>query len=618
MNNYTAFLERKHELLDSASRLARIVADRLDGRDIQLLEHFQKELKDDLSFKLLCIGDFSSGKSTFINRFLLKQDILPAYPKPTTTRLTRVRYGDTLRATMFFQDATREVVETKVAERLHAAVSTDGNDTAKINHVVLEIPSDALKEGIEVIDAPGLNDPDAGRMKVTFDFLHQADAILFFLNAQQPWTRYQKEFFEQDVLARKDIGKLFVLANYWDCIDLSERAEVEGYINKELRDSVGRNLADDMSGRNLSVLPISSKTGENAAVVQEKIWNYLGERKFYDVLSDRAHRLNTYIDSYQKGIDTQILLSRQDKVSRGKHRAAIEREIKHYGQQRDALIANLKRFLKPEFQEYEREIGELFDRFSDKVMSMMDELAAAKIDVPTLNTRLSVKLSRLQDDLTHEMKRRDRSFLKRIVERVEEQKGMINLPTGQTVHLEDYFLKWERISNSTGLNKAANAAGGISLAGLLVGTAAYIHTTVIAAQSAGAFWHLLGWAFSLSGSATSMVVFGLPGFMLAAIGLFGKILIDKKKTSEHAEQLKVILDQLTDDIAKQKIGLVEYIAENSDQNIQEICNDIDHEINTAYNQKLQELEQILSMEDAGKTFETLRRDIDALRVKVNP
>ena len=180
MTHFAAFLERKHELLDSASRLERIVTDRLDGRDIQLLENFQRELSDDLSFKLLCIGDFSSGKSTFINRFLLKQDILPAYPKPTTTRLTRVRYGDTLRATLFFQDGTREVVDTQVAERLLASVSTNGNDAARINHVVLEVPSDVLKEGIEVIDAPGLNDPDAGRMKVTFDFLHQADAILFF------------------------------------------------------------------------------------------------------------------------------------------------------------------------------------------------------------------------------------------------------------------------------------------------------------------------------------------------------------------------------------------------------------------------------------------------------
>ncbi|MDP1905551.1 MAG: dynamin family protein [Pseudomonadota bacterium] len=617
MSNYTAFTERKHELLDSAATLAQIVADRLDGRDIQLLEHFRRELKDDLSFKILCIGDFSSGKSTFINRFLLKQDILPAYPKPTTTRLTRVRYGDTLKATLFFQDATREVVETQVAMRLHAAVSTNGNDTARINHVVLEMPSDTLKEGIEIIDAPGLNDPDAGRMKVTFDFLHQADAILFFLNAQQPWTKYQKEFFEQGILARKDIGKLFVLANYWDCIPLGERAEVEGYINQELRALVRHNLAEGNSGQDLSVLPISSKTGENAAAVQERIWNYLSERKFYDVLSDRAHRLNTYIDSYQKGIDTQILLARQDKATRDKQRAEIEREIKHYGQQRDALIANLKRFLKPEFQEYEREIGELFDRFSDRVVSILDELAATKIDA-TFNTRLNIKLNRLQDDLVQEQKRKDREFLKRVADRIEEQKGAIDSPTIRSACLEDYFLKLENVDNSSNLDMAANATGAIGIAGALIGLGAIVSTLAAPTVTNGMIVGIWSMVAGHTTAATSMAAFGLPGMMVAVAAVGITFLLKEKKNDNQTRVLIEIREQLTDGIAKQKNLLIEKIAENRDQNIENICNDVDHEINTAYKQKLQELEQIAAMEDAEQTFELLRRDIDALRVKVNP
>ena len=618
MNNFAVFLERKHALLDSASALARIVADRLHGLDIQLLENFQNELKDDLSFKILCIGDFSSGKSTFINKFLLQQDILPAYPKPTTTRLTRVRYGDTLRATLFFLDGTREVVDTQVAERLLAAVSTDGNDAARINHVVLEVPSDVLKEGIEIIDAPGLNDPDAGRMKVTFDFLHQADVILFFLNAQQPWTRYQKEFFEQDILARKDIDKLFVLANYWDCIDPTERAELEGYLNQELCASVRRRLADDMSGQDLSVLPISSKTGENAAVVQEKIWSYLGERKFHEVLSARAHRLNAYIDAYQKGIDTQILLARQDTASRDKQRAAIEREIEQYRQQRDALIANLKRFLKPEFQEYEREIGELFDRLTDNVALMMDELAAAKLDVQTLNTRLSAKLSRLQDDLTHNQKRKDHVFLKRVRDRIEEQKGMIDLPDLQTVHLEDYFLKWERFSNSAGVDKAVYAASGLGYAGALVGLTSLVASVATPAASTGAIAATWGWLVGAPASTTILTSLGLPGMVVAAVALGVTYLLKEKQSNDQTQKLNEIRDRLSEGIAKQKIAIVDHIAENSDQNIEEICNDVDLEIKTAYNQKFQELEQISAMKDAVPAFELLRRDIDALRVKVNP
>jgi hypothetical protein len=44
-------------------------------------------------------------------------------------------------------------------------------------------PLELLKNGVEIIDSPGLNE-HATRTKVTMDYLRRADAILMVLNAQ--------------------------------------------------------------------------------------------------------------------------------------------------------------------------------------------------------------------------------------------------------------------------------------------------------------------------------------------------------------------------------------------------------------------------------------------------
>ena len=186
---------------------------------------------------------------------------------------------------------------------------------------------------------------------------------------------------------------------------------------------------------------------------------------------------------------------------------------------------------------------------------------------------------------------------------------MIDLPSRQMVHLEDYFLKWERISNSSGWDKAVYTSGGIGLAGLIFGASVHL-----AAAQAGALTTALTWA---AGPPIWMAM-GPFALFLVPVGLLGAIALIKVKDTERAKRLKEISDQLTEGVSDQKNALVDHIAENRDQNVPKICDDVAHEIKTTYNQKLQELEKISTMVDATMVFETLRRDVDTLRVKVNP
>src|SRR6266581_567207 len=52
------------------------------------------------NFKVLVIGEFKRGKSTFINS-MLGQKVLPAYTKPCTAIINEVKWGDSPRALLY-------------------------------------------------------------------------------------------------------------------------------------------------------------------------------------------------------------------------------------------------------------------------------------------------------------------------------------------------------------------------------------------------------------------------------------------------------------------------------------------------------------------------------------
>ena len=66
------------------------------------LKKLQDKAQND-AFKIMVVGTFKNGKSTFINSFLGK-DILPAYSIPTTAVINEVKYGETKRAVLHFRD----------------------------------------------------------------------------------------------------------------------------------------------------------------------------------------------------------------------------------------------------------------------------------------------------------------------------------------------------------------------------------------------------------------------------------------------------------------------------------------------------------------------------------
>jgi len=134
--------------------------------------------------KVSVFGEFSSGKTTFLNA-LINENILTAAYEPTTAVPTRIRYAKTFNILVYkLSDETLKLygddkedgtwrryigrgsgsnilgLLEKKKRRIQTFLSKwtkEGNNATEVKEVIIELPLEWLKSGIELIDTPGTN-----------------------------------------------------------------------------------------------------------------------------------------------------------------------------------------------------------------------------------------------------------------------------------------------------------------------------------------------------------------------------------------------------------------------------------------------------------------------------
>ena len=104
IESYAQMKEKKADISRSLIELASAIDD-LRSLGLSVDGQVLKDLKDKLendNFKVLVIGEFKNGKSTFINSLMGKK-VLPAYSTPCTAVINEVVYGEEEKATLYFK-----------------------------------------------------------------------------------------------------------------------------------------------------------------------------------------------------------------------------------------------------------------------------------------------------------------------------------------------------------------------------------------------------------------------------------------------------------------------------------------------------------------------------------
>lgn len=223
---------RLEDLLASATSLLAAVPNRVLGvslAEVRTAMHQVVAARERLArpLTIAIMGEFSAGKSTFVNA-LLAESVAPMGVLPTTSTINVFRRGAMGCARVHYRDGRISTLEpADVQKFLHGL---DASDAAMIRHVEIERTGPRMGDA-RVVDTPGLNALDTFHEEVAREFLDEADAVVWLFSATRTGAAT-----EIGMLSSLRAGGRQVLGilNKVDTLDDAERTELAAYLREQL------------------------------------------------------------------------------------------------------------------------------------------------------------------------------------------------------------------------------------------------------------------------------------------------------------------------------------------------------------------------------------------------
>ena len=182
---------------------------------------------------ILVCGEFKRGKSSFINA-LIGRNLCPTDTDICTSAASIIKYGPQPKATRYFGDFTNVKSESIDTDELEDYAVGSAAEIDNTLYIEIEMPLDALKEGVTIIDTPGVGGLDPRHAALTNHFLPRADVSVFMTDVNEPLSSTELEFFRDRVLRYSPYSVIVVNKS-----DLKDAAQVE-----EIKQDTARKLVD--------------------------------------------------------------------------------------------------------------------------------------------------------------------------------------------------------------------------------------------------------------------------------------------------------------------------------------------------------------------------------------
>jgi GTPase SAR1 family protein len=184
------------ELLDRAAQAFRSLArDDLVRRLSAAKARLQRP-----STVVCVVGEFKQGKSSLINA-LLAGRVCPVDDDLATSALTVVHFGDALKVVVRRRADGEQVVEAIDPATLNEWVTEQGNrgNQRAVERVDIALPHPLLRDGLILVDTPGMGGIGAGHGAATLAFLPYADGLIFVSDATAELSAPEVTFLKQSL-----------------------------------------------------------------------------------------------------------------------------------------------------------------------------------------------------------------------------------------------------------------------------------------------------------------------------------------------------------------------------------------------------------------------------------
>lgn len=221
----------KREL--AAETLGELLAYLESPKERILIEESILKLKEGRFF-LALLGHFKRGKSTLANA-LLGEYVLPIGSVPVTSAIVRVEFGEAPKGIVEFRNGgTKEIPLRELNE--YASEDSNPNNIKGVMQIVVRHPASCLRNGLVLVDTPGIGSIYIDGAASTYQFMERTDAAIFVASADPPVGHDELQLLR---LVRRYASKVFFVINKTDYLAGEELARTLDYTSSVMKQALG-------------------------------------------------------------------------------------------------------------------------------------------------------------------------------------------------------------------------------------------------------------------------------------------------------------------------------------------------------------------------------------------
>lgn len=182
-------------------------------------------------FRTVVMGEIKKGKSSFINALCGLPGLVPVHSDIATSTVFKIRYGPEIKYTVFFQGEDSQALPQKKeisSAEIHDYGTESGNpdNAKKVDFIAIEAPSPLLKDGLILVDTPGVGGLFKKHRDITYRHAPKADAIFFITDSVESPIGADEVSFLREL--RKTTGLVYFVQTKAASADSEARKKTNG------------------------------------------------------------------------------------------------------------------------------------------------------------------------------------------------------------------------------------------------------------------------------------------------------------------------------------------------------------------------------------------------------
>ena len=245
------YQERKNKVVEYLSDVCDFLSHYEDKQSVVESINKMAENVEEGLFSIVLVGEFSAGKSTFLNALMHKR-ILPSFTSETTATVnflchkSKAPHGEA--GIVYYQDGHKATIPDLSLKTIEKVVSTRGDKgdekiATTVDRVDLFLDSPFLENGVMLVDSPGLNGIAAHHKEITEQQIKRSHASIFMFSADHPGSKTDFDYL-RELKEQSSNNNIFFVLNKINVIKRSEGQTIQSVID-ELKKSYSEQFPDE-------------------------------------------------------------------------------------------------------------------------------------------------------------------------------------------------------------------------------------------------------------------------------------------------------------------------------------------------------------------------------------